>query len=136
MKYSVCLMVMMATFGASIVPTSVKAESLVSQVIYPGGYSSTTIYVPFGTTTTTTDRVIMNSYSYPDSSSFSTSTTTSNGGFYHTNRRRRQYQQPTVIFQQNNIYPGSSRSACTTSIIGSPIPSPIPFNQHTGAPCR
>jgi hypothetical protein len=136
MKYSVCLMtMMMAAVVGSIFPEAVHAETLISQVI-SGGYTSTTIYVPFGTTTTTTtttDRVITNSYSYPDTSSFSTSTTDYNGGFYYTNRRRA--PQQTVIFQQNNIYRGSGRSICSTSIIGSPIPSPIPLNQF-GTPCR
>ena len=123
---------------AVMMPASVRAEGLVSQVISPGGYSTTTIYVPFGTTTTTTttDQVITNGY--PDRNSYPTSTTAydNGGGFYYTNRPRRQYRQPTVVFQQNNIYPYSSPSACTTTVIGSPIPSPIPLNRSTGQPCR
>jgi hypothetical protein len=136
MKKSIVLTTIATALITSIGSQSAQAESLISQVIYPGGYSSTTIYVPFGTTTTTTtDRVITNSHNYPDSNSFSTSTTTFSSGGYYPNRRR-QYRQPTVIFQQNNIYPSSSQSTCTTSIIGSPIPSPIPLNRYTGAPCR
>jgi hypothetical protein len=140
MKYSVCLMTISAAVIAAMMPASVRAEGLVSQVISPG-YSTTTIYVPFGTTTTTTttDQVITNGD--PDRNSTSTSTTTydNGGGFYYTNRPRRQYhqhRQPTVVFQQNNIYPYSSPSACTTTMIGSPIPSPIPLNRYTGQPCR
>ncbi len=131
MKYSICLMTIAASLMTAIEPGSVSAEGLISQVIYPGGYSSTTIYVPFGTTTTTTttNRVITGSYSYPDPNAFSSSTTIYNGGVYYTNHRHHQ-------FQQHNIYRGSRQSNCSTSIIASPIPSPIPLDRYTGSPCR
>lgn len=115
---------------ALIVPGSVNAAELVAQAIYPGGYSSTVIYVPSETiVTTTTDHTITNSY--PDNNAFSTDG--SDG--YDANRRRKQNRQPTIVIQQNNIYPGASQSSCSTSIIGSPIPSPIPLNR-AGMPCR
>jgi hypothetical protein len=144
MKYSAWLMTIAATLIAVITPTAARADGLGTQVIIsPGGYSSTTIYEPYGTTTTTTttDQSIVNGYGYPAGNSTSTSITTysNNGGFYYINRPRRQYnryRQPSVVFQQNNIYPYSGQSACTTTIIGSPIPSPIPLNRSTGQPCR
>jgi hypothetical protein len=140
MKYSVWLMTIAATLIAVVMPTAARAEGLGTQVIIsPGGYSSTTIYEPYGTTTTTTttDPSIVNGY--PNSNSTSITTYSNNGGFYYINRPRRQYnryRQPSVGFQQNNIYPYSSPSTCTTTIIGSPIPSPIPLNRSTGQPCR
>jgi hypothetical protein len=141
MKYSIWLMTIVATFISVITPTAARAEGLGTQVIIsPGGYSSTTIYEPYGTitTTTTTDQSIVNGY--PASNSTSITTYSNNGGFYYINRPRRQYnnryRQPSVGFQQNNIYPYSGQSACTTTIIGSPIPSPIPLNRSTGQPCR
>jgi hypothetical protein len=145
MKYSVWLMTIAATLLAVITPTAARSEGLGTQVIIsPGGYSSTTIYEPYGTTTTTTttDQSIVNGYPIgnPIGNSTSTSITTysNNGGFYYINRPRRQYnryRQPSVGFQQNNIYPYYGSSACTTTIIGSPIPSPIPLNR-AGFPCR
>jgi hypothetical protein len=145
MKYSVWLMTLAAALIAVITPTAARAEGLGTQVIIsPGGYTSTTIYAPYGTTTTTTttDQSIVNGY--PDSNSTSTSITTysNNGGFYYINRPRRQYnryRQPSVVFQQNNLYPlypYSRSTGCTTTIIGSPIASPIPLNRSTGFPCR
>jgi hypothetical protein len=143
MKYSVWLMTIAATLISVITPTAARADGLGTQVIISPGYSSTTIYEPYGTTTTTTttDQSIVNGYGYPAGGSTSTSITTysNNGSFYYNNRPRRQYnryRQPSVGFQQNNIYPYSASSACTTTIIGSPIPSPIPLNRSTGQPCR
>jgi hypothetical protein len=142
MKYSVWLMTILATLIAVITPTAARADGLGTQVIIsPGGYSSTTIYEPYGTTTTTTttNQSIVNGYPAGNSTSTSTTTYSNNGGFYYINRLRRQYnryRQPSVVFQQNNIYPYSGSSACTTTIIGSPIPSPIPLNRSTGQPCR
>lgn len=142
MKYSVWLMTIAAMLIAVITPTAARADGLGTQVIIsPGGYSSTTIYEPYGTTTTTTttDQSIVNGYPAGNSTSTSITTYSNNGGFYYINRPRRQYnrfRQPSVVFQQNNIYPYSGQSACTTTIIGSPIPSPIPLNRSTGQPCR
>ena len=94
------------------------------------GYSSTTIYIPSTETTTTVERV--NSNIYPGSNSVTTSTTTTyTGGSF---RNRRQQGQSTVIFQ--NINPRNTQVNCTTSIIGSPIPSPVALNSVTGGLCR
>ncbi len=143
MKYSVWLMTIAATLIAVITPIAARADGLGTQVIISPGYSSTTIYEPYGTTTTTTTTdqsiVIGNPIGSPIGNSTSITTYSNNGGFYYINRPRRQYnryRQPSVVFQQNNIYPYSGSSACTTTIIGSPIPSPIPLNRSTGQPCR
>jgi hypothetical protein len=94
------------------------------------GYSSTTIYIPSTETTTTVERV--NSNIYPGSNSVTTSTTTTyTGGSF---RNRRQQGQSTVIFQ--NLNPRNTQVNCTTSIIGSPIPSPVALNPVTGGLCR
>ena len=130
MKYSVYLMTVVMSSISLIVPRSVNGAELITQVIYPGGYPSTVIYVPSETTvTTTTDRIITNSY--PENNSFSTYSNDD----YSANRRRKQYRQPTIVIQQNNIYPGASQSTCSTSVIGSPIPSPIPLDR-SGMPCH
>jgi hypothetical protein len=109
---------------AAILPTAVSA-----QIFTSGGYSSTTIFVPSGESTTTTTY-------YSDPNSFTTTPNTIYLG--RGNHRRNYYPQPqsSVIFQQNNIYYPATQSSCTTSIIGSPIPSPIPLDQNTGRPCR
>ena len=130
MKYSVCLMAIVVSSIALIVPESVKAEELISQVIYQQGYPTTVIYIPSQTTVTTTTERITTS-NYPDNNYYSTD----DRDRYEINRRRRQDRQPTIVIQQNNIYPGASQSNCSTSVIGSPIPSPIPLNR-AGQPCR
>jgi hypothetical protein len=113
-----------------LLPSVVKAQSVFIQGFPSSGYSSTTIYIPSTETTTTVERV--NSNIYPGSNSVTTSTTTTytGGGF----RNRRQHGQSTVIFQ--NINPQNTQVNCTTSIIGSPIPSPVALNPVTGGLCR
>jgi hypothetical protein len=113
-----------------LLPGVVRAQSVSIQSFPAGGYSSTTIYIPSTETTTTVERV--NSNIYPGSNSVTTSTTTTYtvGSF----RNRRQQGQSTVIFQNTN--PRHTQVNCTTSIIGSPIPSPIALNSVTGGLCR
>jgi hypothetical protein len=112
---------------------SVRAQSVFIQGFPAGGYSSTTIYIPATeTTTTTVDRV--NSDFYPNSNSVTTSTTTTYIGGGYPLHHRRQQGSSTVIFQNN--YPRAAQVTCTTSIIGSPIPSPVALNSVTGQPCR
>jgi hypothetical protein len=81
------------------------------EVIETGGYSSTT---------TTIDN-------YPRNNSFNDRDNYS--------RNRRHHQERETV-RQKNVYPSSDRSNCTTTIIGSPIPSPIPIDRYTGQPCR
>lgn len=112
-----------------LLPGAVRAQSVFIQGFPSSGYSSTTIYIPSTETTTTVERV--NSNIYPGSNSVTTSTTTTytGGGF-----RSRRQQGSTVIFQ--NLNPRNMQVNCTTSIIGSPIPSPVALNSVTGGLCR
>ena len=116
-----------------LLPNAVSAQSVFIQGFPAGNYSSTTIYIPATeTTTTTVDRV--NSNIYPSGNSVTTSTTTTDIGSGYPIRQRRQQGQSTIIFQ--NINPRNTQVNCTTSIIGSPIPSPIALNPVTGGLCR
>jgi hypothetical protein len=115
-----------------LLPGVVSAQSVFIQGFPSSGYSSTTIYIPSTETTTTTTVDRVNSNIYPDSNSVTTSTTTTYTGSSF--RQRRQQGQSTVIFQNNN--PRNTQVNCTTSIIGSPIPSPVALNSVTGGLCR
>jgi hypothetical protein len=120
---------------ATIISTVLIGSTLVKAQGYPyGGSLTTTIYVPsIETTTTTTTTQINPIVIYPSNNSVGTSTLTNYGSYPI--RQRRQYRQPTVIIQQQNIYPSARQSTCSTSIIGSPIPSPIALDR-SGQPCR
>jgi hypothetical protein len=115
-----------------LLPSAVTAQSVFIQGFPVGGYSSTTIYIPSTETTTTTTVDRVNSNLYPDSNSVTTSTTTTytSGSF----RNRRQQGSSTIIFRNNN--PRNAQVNCTTSIVGSPIPSPVALNSVTGGLCR
>lgn len=115
-------------------PAAVRAQSIFIQGFPSSGYSSTTIYIPSTETTTTTTVDSINSNIYPNSSSVITSTTTTYTGGNYPIRHRRQHGQSTVIFK--NSYPRAAQANCTTSIIGSPIPSPVALNSVTGGLCR
>jgi hypothetical protein len=118
-----------------LLPGVVRAQSVFIQGFPSSGYSSTTIYIPSTETTTTTTVDSVNSNLYPNSNSVITSTTTTyTGGSYPIRHHRRQHGQSTVIFQ--NSYPRAAQANCTTSIIGSPIPSPVALNSVTGGLCR
>jgi hypothetical protein len=122
---------------ATIATTVLLAPVLVKAQGYPyGGSSTTTIYVP-STETTTTTTIIQSTptTSYPSNYSVPNSTTTTYSGGGYPVRGYRQYRQPMVIFPQRNIYPSATQSTCSTSIIGSPIPSAIPLDR-SGQPCR
>jgi hypothetical protein len=109
-KHVISLTMTLAIASLVIAPNSAGAVDLIGQSIEIGGYSNTTID-NFPRTNTFYDND-----NYP--------------------RNHLRHRQPTVIIQQNNIYPSNSRSNCTTTIIGSPIPSPIPIDRTTGQPCR
>ncbi len=133
MKKFICLTAISTAVISLLLPGVVRAQSVFiqgfpSQGFPSNGYGSTTIYIPSTETTTTVERV--NSNIYPGSSSVTTSTTTTSiGGF-----RDRRQQGSTVIFQ--NFNPRSTQVNCTTSIVGSPIPSPVALNSVTGGLCR
>jgi hypothetical protein len=138
----------LATIATTIItlltPVTGKAQGVFVQPFPSTGYSSTTIYVPSIpqdrgyandiNTTTIIDPTSPNIY--PNSNSFPGSINTPYYGSSYPNRRYIPSRQPTVIFPQQNFYPRGVQSACTTSIIGSPIPSPIALNRYTGTPCR
>lgn len=132
-------MVDMKTFIylATIATTFLLTPGLVKAQGYPyGGSSTTTIYVS-STETTTTTTIIQSTptTSYPYNNSVPNSTTTTYDGGSYPVRSYRQYRQPTVIFPQQSIYPRAVQSTCSTSIIGSPIPSAVPLDR-SGQPCR
>ena len=129
MKKFICLTTISTVVISLLLPGVVRAQSVFVQGFPAGGYSSTTIYIPSTETTTTVERV--NSNIYPGSSSVTTSTTTTSTGESFRNRRQ---QGSTVIFQ--NLNPRNTQVNCTTSIIGSPIPSPVALNSVTGGLCR
>jgi hypothetical protein len=128
-----------ASVGTTItllMPVAVRAQSTVVQSWPQQGYSSTTIYVPTQQTTTTTTTTIVSPSLYPSNESYIQTDSNYRGGYYR--QRSRQSSQPTVIIVQPSInnYPPATRSRCTTSIIGSPIPSPIALDRFTGQPCQ
>jgi hypothetical protein len=130
MKNFIYLTTIFTAVISLLLPDPVRAQSVFIQGFPSGGYSSTTIYIPSTETTTTVERI--NSNIYPGSNSVTTSTTTTyTGGSF---RNRRQQGQSTVIFQ--NLNPRNTQVNCTTSIIGSPIPSPVALNSVTGGLCR
>jgi hypothetical protein len=132
MKIFICLATISTTFIALFAPAVVRAQG------FPyGGSSTTTIYVPptQTTTTTITTTQVPSIDIYPNTTdSFGTTTTTSYGSGYPV-LNRRVYNQPTVIFQQQNIYPRRIQSSCSTTVLGSPIPSPIALDR-SGRPCN
>jgi hypothetical protein len=132
MKNFIYLTTIFTAVISLLLPDPVRAQSVFIQGFPSSGYSSTTIYIPSTETTTTTTVDRVNSDLYPGSNSVTTSTTTTlTGGSF---RNRRQQGQSTVIFRNNN--PRNTQVNCTTSIIGSPIPSPVALNSVTGGLCR
>lgn len=135
----------LATIATTVItvlaPSLVRAQGVFVQPFPSSGYSSTTIYVPSVAPIiiTPTDRATQNIY--PNINYFPNSTATydrSGDRIYRDPQYRqyRQYRQPPLIFQQQEIYPRSIQPTCTTTIIGSPIPSPIALDRYTGTPCR
>ena len=132
MRKFICLTTISTAVISLLVPSVVRAQSVFIQGFPSSGYSSTTIYIPSTETTTTTTVDRVNSNIYPGSNSVTTSTTTTyTGGSF---RNRRQQGQSTIIFRNNDTR--NSQVNCTTSIIGSPIPSPVALNSVTGGLCR
>jgi hypothetical protein len=122
-----------ATTAISILlPTVVTAQSVVVQSFPQQSYSSTTIYLPSQQTTTTT---IVSPNLYPSNESYIQTDSGYRGKSYR--QRNRQSNDPTIIIvQPTTNYPRAVRSQCTTSIVGSPIPSPVAIDRFSGLPCR
>ena len=135
----------LATIATTVItlfaPSLVRAQGVFVQPFPSSGYSSTTIYVPSvpPIIISPTDRSMQNIS--PNGDYFPNSTTTYYDSGYQIYRdpqyrQYRQYRQPPLIFRQQEIYPRSVQPTCTTTIIGSPIPSPIALDRYTGTPCR
>jgi len=132
----------LATIATTVItvlaPSLVRAQGVFVQPFPSSGYSSTTIYIPSVAPIIiiSTDRPIQNSY--PNRNYFPNLTTTyeNRGDRIYRDAQYRQYRQPPLIFQQQEIYRRSIQPVCTTTIIGSPIPSPIALDRYTGIPCR
>jgi hypothetical protein len=151
------------TATALLTPDFVTAQ-VVNQGIPLGGYSSTTTYyLPFtdgsssnsvttqiGGNTSYGTNSLPNSTGiyygsgsspnsgipvyqniYPGTSLFPNSNDTYYGGY-----ARPGYERPSVIIQKNSPYPPAIGSTCSTSIVGSPISSPVAIDRFTGLPCR
>jgi hypothetical protein len=117
---------------ATISTVVLLAPTLVNAQGYPSGAPIQTIYVPPIETTTITPTQITPIIIQPNYNSFGTSTTTTyHGGGRPIRQRRQQYQHQ----QSTVIYPPAVQSSCSTSIIGSPIPSPIALDR-SGQPCH
>ncbi|WP_373545359.1 hypothetical protein [Chamaesiphon sp.] len=140
MKALIFLATIVTTVITSLTPSSVRAQGVFVQPFPSSGYSSTTIYVPSVEPIITSPTVgggstiIYPTYNYnylPNSPN-----NYYNGG-YPTYRDRLYRQQPPIIIQQpNGYFPRSVQQTCTTSVIGSPIPSPIALDRYTGLPCN
>jgi hypothetical protein len=127
MKKFICLATIYTALITLLTPSAVKSQTVLIQGFPSSGYSSTTIYIPSTQTTTTTTIDSINSNTYPNRNPTITSTTTTYPeGSYPTSHRHQQ--------RQSN-YPRPAQVNCTTSIIGSPIPSPVALNQ-AGQLCR
>jgi hypothetical protein len=165
MKYLAYLSALLATVSATtvLVPNLVMAQ-VVNQGIPSSGYSSTTTYyVPFtdssssnsvttqiggntsyGTNSSPNTTGIYYGYGssptsgipvyqniYPGTNLFPNSNDNYYGGY-----ARPGYAQPSVIIQNNIQSSPAIGSTCSTSIVGSPISSPVATDRITGLPCR
>jgi hypothetical protein len=115
-----------------LLPAAVRAQSVVVQSFPQQGYSSTTIYVPAQQPTTTT---IVSPNLYPSNESYIQTDSNYRGRSYR-QRYRQSTEQTITIVSPNINYPRAVPSRCTTSIVGSPIPSPIAIDRFTGQPCQ
>jgi hypothetical protein len=115
---------------ATLLLTPLTRAQTIAQIFPNPNYSTTTIVTPGIVTETTTTPVIINGNVFG-----STGVTDPN---YYPYSRRSWYRrpQPTIVIQSNVIYPAAGGRNCTTTIIGSPIPSPVPIDSRTGQFCR
>jgi hypothetical protein len=132
MKNLTYLTAIATTTISLLLPAAVTAQNIVVQSFPQQSYSSTTIYIPSQTTITTTT---VSPNLYPSNESYIQTDSGYRGKSYR--QRYRQSNDPTIIIvQPSTNYPRAVRSRCTTSIIGSPIPSPIAIDRFTGQPCQ
>ncbi len=135
MKSFICVVAISTAVIALFTPQSVLAQTVFVQSVSSNGNASNTIYIPSrkATTITTIERVTSNFY--PNNGVTTSSTTTSYSGGTYPSYHNYQQGQSTIILQQQNVYPRAVKAACSTSIIGSPIPSPVALNVATGQLC-
>jgi hypothetical protein len=131
MKNLVYLIAIATTAIPLLLPGAVRAQSAVTQGLPQQGYASTTIYVPAQQVPTT---IPVSPNLYPSNESYIQSSSSYRGRSYR--QRYRQSTQPNIIVRPNINYPRAVPSRCTTSIVGSPIPSPIAIDRSTGQPCQ
>lgn len=127
MKKFICLATIYTALITLLIPSAVEAQTVLIQGFPSSSYSSTTIYSPSIQTTTTTTFDSVNFNIYPNSHAVITSTTTTNPNGVYPLSHRHQHRQ--------SNYPRPAQVNCTTSIVGSPIPSPVALNQF-GQLCR
>jgi hypothetical protein len=132
MKISIYLTAIATTVISFLGTTAVRAQGVFVQPFPSTGYSSTTIFVPStlpdrGYTSSPSEYGAVDPNLYQKNGTFGSTTTLfdynpnyDNNGTYGS--RYRNYRNPT-------------RLTCSTSIIGSPIPSPIALDAN-GQPCR
>jgi hypothetical protein len=122
-----------------ILPNVIALPQQVAQY-YP--IQTTTIVNPSTTIYTTTERVYSAPIYQPNFGAiyprteqvYPTQIYQSNFGSYP--RYYRSYPPQVIIQTAPVYYPPAIQSRCTTSIIGSPIPSAVPLDRFTGNPCR
>jgi hypothetical protein len=131
MKNLIYLTAIATTAITLLLPGAVRAQNAVTQGLPQPVYSSTTIYVPAQQVPTTTP---VSPNLYPSNESYIQTNSSYRGRFYR--HRYHQSTQPTIIIRPNSNYPRAVPSRCTTSIVGSPIPSPIAIDRFTGQPCQ
>jgi hypothetical protein len=129
MKTFVYLATVATTFIALLSPQVLKAQTILAPVS-PYNASPTPIFVPSLPIVKIVPTQVTPIFIYPDTNYFPGSIITNYDGGSYPIRQRRDDRQ------QQNAYPRALQSNCTTSIIGSPIPSPIAIDRFTGAPCR
>ncbi|PSB56508.1 hypothetical protein [Chamaesiphon polymorphus] len=127
MKISIYLTAIATTIITCLGTGAVRAQGVFVQPFPSTGYSSTIIYVPSTVpdgnyNNRTIEYESVNPNIYPTNGYYGSTTTTiyDNGGTF--GRSYRDYRNP-------------ARVTCSTSIIGSPIPSPIALGTN-GQPCR
>ncbi len=132
MKNSTYLAAIATTAITLLLPGAIGAQNTVTQGLPQQGYSSITISVPAQQTPTPAP---VSPNLYPSNESYIQTNSSYRGRSYR--QRYRQSIDPTVIIvRPNTNYPRAVPSRCTTSIVGSPIPSPIAIDRFTGQPCQ
>jgi hypothetical protein len=139
MKIFMYLATIATTILTFATPSSVGAQGVLIEPFPSRGYSSNKIYVPstvpngiYNNRTTSYERVNPNSYPTNNGSFGSSTTIYDNSGTFD---RYRPDPRQTVIFTPQYVNPPSGQSICSTSIVGSPIPSPVTLGSNSQA-CR